>query len=98
MTKKGGSSSKKWLLLAAAAGAAWYFWPSSAPAAPAPATVSAGAQTYLTQIMAAQNQFQAGTQTQQQYTASAQALLTKAQTDSNVTAADMTTLHAVAGV
>lgn len=97
MAKKKRSSFPTWLLAAGAA-AVWYFWPSAAQAATVPTTVSAGAQTYMSQIMAAQAAFLSNSQTQAQYTATAQTILGKALADPTVLASDMTTLHAVAGV
>jgi hypothetical protein len=98
MAKKRKSSIPAWLVVLGA-GAVWYFWPSSASAAvTTTTTVSAGAAPYMAQIVAAQTAFQAGTQTQAQYTASAQAILAKALADTAVSSTDMTTLHAVSGV
>jgi aerobic-type carbon monoxide dehydrogenase small subunit (CoxS/CutS family) len=95
MAKRKKSSS--WMWLVGAGAAAWYFFSGSSASAATSTTVSAGAQTYMNQIMAAQNAFTSGSQTQAQYVASAQAILAKALLDSNVSSADMATLHAVSG-
>lgn len=95
MAKKRKSSAWVWILGAGAA--AWYFFSGSSASAATTTTVSAGAQPYMNQLMTAQAAFTGGSQTQAQYVAAAQAILAKALTDSNVSSADMATLHAVSG-
>lgn len=96
MSRKRKSSSWVWLLGAGAA--AWYFFSGSSASASTITTVGPGAQTYLNQIMAAQNAFTSGSQTQAQYTLAASAILIKAVADPAVSISDLATLHAVAGV
>ena len=94
--KDSGIPWKKLLFWGGGAAALWALWPSSASAATT-TTVSAGAQKYMVQVMALQTAFQAGQMNQDQYTTTVTGILTGASLDPTVSAADLKTLHAVAG-
>jgi hypothetical protein len=88
-----------WLLLSAfAAGLWWMFSGTASASTPATTTVSAGAQKYMNQIMAAQNAFTTGTMSPTTYNLTAGAVLLAAATDPACTGQDLATLHGVAGV
>lgn len=86
-----------WLLIGGLAAGFWYFFGGSASASTT-ITLSPGAQKYMTQLMAAQNSFQAGSMSQTAYAAAATAILAAAAIDPSCNGQDLVALHGVAGV
>jgi hypothetical protein len=87
-----------WLLLSAFAAGLWWLFSGTAAASTSTTTVSAGAQKYMDQIMAAQTAFTRGSMSQPAYTLAAGAILLAASADPACTGQDIATLHGVAGV
>lgn len=87
-----------WLLLGAFAAGLWWMFSGTASASTSTTTVSAGAQRYMDQIMAAQTSFTRGLMSQTAYNLAAGAILLAAAADPSCTGQDIATLHGVAGV
>jgi len=85
-----------WLLVGGVAAGLWWLF-SGQTASASTTQLSAAAQSYMSQIMAAQNAFLTGSKTQAQYAATANDIMVKAASDPRVSTSDVAALGAVAG-